>query len=214
MTKVANRGSWFVMLAMVTMLVAAPALRAQNPTGTVTGTVTGPDGQPLPGVTVTLTSPSLQGARVTTTGVNGAYHQPLLPAGDYRVTYELDGFAALEREVKLSAAVTTRSDVQMQLATVTEEIVVTGVQAAISEAGTGSSTYTWDEIEKLPIGRTPTDAVTLTPGVHETGPGGNISIGGAMSFENLWTLNGVVLNENVRGQSLPLFIEEDRKSVV
>jgi hypothetical protein len=29
-----------------------------------------------------------------------------------------------------------------------------------------------------------------------------------MSFENLWTLNGVVINENVRGQELPLFIED------
>ena len=29
-----------------------------------------------------------------------------------------------------------------------------------------------------------------------------------MSFENLWTFNGVVINENLRGQDLPLFIED------
>lgn len=208
MTKVANRGSWFLILAVVTTLVAAPGLWAQNPTGTVTGTVIGPDGNPLPGVTVTITSPSLQGPRVTTTGASGGYLQRFLPPGDYLISYELDGFANLERAVRLSAAVTTQSDVQLELETVTEEIVVTGVQAAISERVTGSSTYTWDEIEKLPIARTPDQAVQLTPGVHATGPNDNISIAGAMSFENLWTLNGVVINENVRGQSLPLFIED------
>lgn len=208
MTKVTNRGSWVLVLAVVTTLVAAPAAWAQNPTGTVTGTVTGPDGQPLPGVTVTFTSPSLQGARVTTTGVNGGYIQRFLPSGDYLVTYGLDGFAGIEREVELSGAVTSRSDVQMNLVTVTEEIVVTGVQSAISEGTTGSTTYKWDELSGLPVGRTPTDAVRLTPGVHATGPNGNITVGGAMSFENLWTLNGVVINENVRGQSLPLFIED------
>ena len=29
-----------------------------------------------------------------------------------------------------------------------------------------------------------------------------------MSFENLWLINGVVVNENSRGQSLNLFIED------
>lgn len=213
MRNAANRGSWLLVLAMLTTLVAAPALWAQNPTGTLTGTVTGPDGEPLPGVTVTITSPSLQGVRVTTTSVNGGYIQPFLPAGDYSVTYALDGFATVEREVRLSAAVTTRSDIQLELATVTEEIVVTGMQAEISESITGSSTYTWDEIEQLPVARDVDEAVQMTPGVHATGPGGNITIAGAMSYENLWTLNGVVINENVRGQELPLFIEDALEEV-
>lgn len=208
MTKVASRAARFLIMAMAITLVAGPALWAQNPTATLTGTVTGPDGQPLPGVTVTITSPSLQGTRVTTTTVNGGYLRPLLPPGDYTVTYELDGFATLSREVDLSAAVTTRSDVEMVLATVQEEIVVTGIQSEISSSVTGSSTYSWDEIEALPIARDVDEAVQMTPGVQATGPGGNITIAGAMSYENLWTLNGVVINENVRGQELPLFIED------
>lgn len=213
MTRSLNRGSRILIAAIVTILVATPVLWAQNPTGTVTGTVTGPDGEPLPGVTVTITSPSLQGARVATTSANGGYIQPFLPSGDYLVTYTLDGFATVEREVKLSAAVTTRSDIQLELATVTEEIVVTGMQAEISESVTGSSTYTWDEIEQLPVARDVEQAVQMTPGVHTTGPGDNVTIAGAMSFENLWTLNGVVINENVRGQSLPLFIEDALEEV-
>ena len=204
-----RRASLWGGLALVFVaLVAAPAALAQNPTGTLTGTVTGPDGAALPGVTVTATSPNLQGARVTVTGSSGGYRIGPLPPGDYSVSYELDGFATLTREVKMSAAVTTSSDISMQLATVAEEIVVTGQQAAISESGTGSSTLTHDEVEKLPINRGLESVVTLTPGANVNNVTGGVSIAGAMSFENLWTLNGVVINENVRGQELPLFIED------
>jgi hypothetical protein len=199
---------WGGLVLVVAALLIAPAALAQNPTGNLTGTVSGPDGAALPGVTVTATSPNLQGSRVGVTGPNGTYRIGPLPPGDYQVSYELDGFATLTREVKISAAVNTASDVSMQLATVAEEIVVTGQQAAISESGTGSATYTHDEVEALPIQRDLDSVVLLTPGAGNNEVTGGVSIAGAMSFENLWTLNGVVINENVRGQELPLFIED------
>ncbi len=199
---------WGGLVLVFAALVAAPPALAQNPTGNLTGSVTGPDGAAMPGVTVTANSPNLQGARVGVTGPNGTYRIGPLPPGDYQVSYELDGFATLTREVKISAAVNTASDVSMQLATVAEEIVVTGQQAAISESGTGSSTFGHDEVESLPIARDLDAVVLLTPGTGVNENTGGVTIAGAMSFENLWTLNGVVINENVRGQELPLFIED------
>ena len=206
MRRASNWGYLLLAFAAVA-LIATPAL-AQNPTGTLTGVVTGPDGAALPGVTITAESPNLQGARVVTTGPNGTYKLGFLPPGDYQVTYELDGFSTSTRAVKISAAVNTVSDIQMQLGAVEEEIVVTGQQAAISESSTGSSTYSYDEVEDLPIQRDLDSVVTLTPGTTVSGVTGGVSIAGAMTFENLWTLNGVVINENVRGQELPLFIED------
>jgi hypothetical protein len=54
--------------------------------------------------------------------------------------------------------------------------------------------------------------VLLTPGVSATGPGGSrtraISIAGAQSYESLFLVNGVVVNENLRGQAFNLFIED------
>jgi hypothetical protein len=44
--------------------------------------------------------------------------------------------------------------------------------------------------------------------VHFTGPRGNFSIDGAMSFENLVMLNGVQIQDNVRGSPFNLFIED------
>ena len=48
----------------------------------------------------------------------------------------------------------------------------------------------------------------MAPAVHPTGPGGSFSVAGSMSFENLYMVNGVSVNENLRGQALDLVIED------
>ena len=48
----------------------------------------------------------------------------------------------------------------------------------------------------------------LAPSVHATGPGGAYSIAGSMSYENLFLVNGVTVNENLRGQAHDLYIED------
>jgi hypothetical protein len=188
-------------------MVASVAV-AQNPTGTVTGTVQDSDGAVLPGVTVTATSEALQGSRVAVTDANGNYKLAFLNPGTYTINYELDGFATSVRSVKVSAAQTSLSDITLELAGVTEEIVVTSNEEVISETNAVSTTTTQDDLEKLAIDRTPLAAVNLAPGVADTGPSTEPSIHGAMSFENLYLVNGVTVNENIRGQFLPLFIED------
>ena len=48
----------------------------------------------------------------------------------------------------------------------------------------------------------------LAPNVSDNGPGNNIMIAGAVSFGNLFLINGVVVNENLRGQARNVFIED------
>ncbi len=194
--------------AIAVLLLAAP-LAAQNPTGELMGRVTDSTGGTLPGVTVTVTSPALQGSRTATTSGNGDYKIPFLPPGLYQVTYQLDGFQTTVREVKLSAAQTTPSNVRMQIGELTEEIVVTSQQAVISETLTVATTITHDEIENLPISRDLSNAVRLAPGVTNSGFRSSTPVmAGAPSFENLYMINGVVINENVRAEILNLFIED------
>ena len=50
-------------------------------------------GAPLPGVTITISSPSLQGTRSTVTGEAGAYDFASLPPGVYSVSFDLPGIA-------------------------------------------------------------------------------------------------------------------------
>ena len=130
------------LFCLVAALMVAPQLWAQNPTGTLTGTVVDNSGAALPGVTVTATSPNLQGQRSTQTGGNGGYKLAFLPPGVYSITYELEGFKTAVKEVKISAAQTSVADVAMELGVVSEEIVVVGQQGNISETNTGASTVT------------------------------------------------------------------------
>jgi hypothetical protein len=198
------------LVCLVAALLAAPQVRAQNPTGTLTGRVTDAQGAGLPGVTVSATSAALPGERSSATHANGDYKLAFLPPGVYQVTYELDGFKSAVKEVKISAAQTSIADLGMELGVVSEEIVVVGQQGSISETTTGASTVTGTEIEQLSVNRDIVGAVNLSAGVSDTGFGqsDSPSIAGAATFENLWLINGVVINENLRGDVLPLFIED------
>lgn len=199
-------------LALATLLAAVPAAGQGNPTGKLTGRVTS-DGQPVASVTVTVSSPNLQGTRSTETSVNGDYLFPSLPPGEYTINYELAGLETVSRTARLGAAQTLPLDVEMKLAaSVAEEIVVTSSLEAISQGSQSATTYTQTLIDDLPTGRGINDIVALAPGVHTTGPQksqgqGSISVGGAVTFENLYLVNGVVINENLRGGANDLFIE-------
>ncbi len=208
MKRVRIRATDFLLVAAVMLLFSGQAW-AQNPTGTLTGRVDDDDGGALPGVTVSAESPALQGSRTTATNENGSYKLAFLPPGVYQVTYGLDGFNTSVREVKISAAQTTPSNIILQLGTVTEEIVVTSQQSVISETGTAATTITYDEIESLPVARELDDIINLTPGVANSGFRDSTPVmAGAPSYENLYLVNGVVINENVRAQILDLFIED------
>ena len=52
----------------------------------------------MPGVTVSLSGPSLMTARTTMTDQGGAYRFSAVPTGDHTLTFELAGFATLVRE--------------------------------------------------------------------------------------------------------------------
>ncbi|HEX9669481.1 MAG TPA: TonB-dependent receptor, partial [Thermoanaerobaculia bacterium] len=194
---------------------ALPAFGQGLPTATLRGRVTTAEDAALPGATVTVSSPALQGTRSTTSAEDGSYIVVQLPPGEYSITFEMQGFANAEKTAKLSAAQTTTLDQEMVLEGVTEEIVVTGSYETISAGGQASTTYNYKEvIEKLPVDRNIRDAVLLTAGVSSTGPragitrNSGISISGAQSHENLFLVNGVVITENLRGQPFDLFIED------
>jgi outer membrane receptor for ferrienterochelin and colicin len=196
------------------LLVALPVWSQGNPTAKLSGRVNS-EGQPLPGVSVTATSPALQGTRTTVTSNNGDYIFPSLPPGEYTITYELAGLDTTTQTVRLSAAQNTQLDATMSVSRVSEEIVVTGNLETISQGNQAAATYTKTLVDELPVGRTVSEIVNLAPGVSATGPAksadtgiASITISGAASFENLFLVNGVAINENVRGQANDLFIED------
>ncbi len=196
-----SRGLW---LAFVLLLIPALVL-AQGTSGTLTGTVT-TDGAPLPGVSVTASSPALQGTRTAVTGENGSYSMPGLPPGDYTVLFELEGLQPVTRVVRVSLVQTARADAALRVSAIADVITVTASAPAVVERSQVGMNVTNAMLDQLPVGRTIAAAVSLAPGVS-TGIAG-FSIAGAPSYDNVYLVNGVVVNENLRGQPHNLFIED------
>jgi hypothetical protein len=152
----------------------------------------------LPGVRVLVSSPALQGQRSTVTNQQGDYIIKALPPGDYKILFELAEFTTLEFDVKMSAAQPRVLDAVMYPEAVQEEIVVTGQYEMVSTGSQGSATVEFDTLEKLPVLRTLYNASLLNAGVTSTGPSNALTISGAMGWENLFTVNGVIINDNIR----------------
>ncbi len=194
-------------ILLATLVSASLAWAQGAPQSTLTGRVLN-DGQALPGVSVTVKSSSLQGSRAATTSINGDFVLPQLPPGDYTVTFTLGGFQTVTRQVKLSAAQTTPIQVSMNLSSVTAETTVFAQKETISQTQQAATTLTTDTLAKLPTARTIASATNLAPGANTNGPSGATVISGAMSFENLFLVNGVVVQDNLRNTALNLYIED------
>ena len=137
------------------------------------------DGAALPGVTVTISSPALQGTRTAVTGEGGGYTFPSLPPGTYTVVFELSGMAKVTKTVSVLLASTARADADMKMSSVAEAITVTATAPAVLENTDVARNYSAELISELPVRRNIVDTVLLAPGVNNAGARGNISISGA-----------------------------------
>ena len=196
-------------LVFAAVLGLAGAVAAQSTTGTISGRVIDAQDLAVPGVTVTAISPNLQGTRETVSSGNGDYILTLLPSGVYTVTFELTGFGTQRRTVTVAPTQVVPLDVTLGPAALTETVEVTARAADILTATAQVATnFNQELIANLPTARDINAVLQLAPSVHPTGPAGNYSIAGSQSFENLFLVNGVTVNENLRGQAFDLYIED------
>ncbi|HMF92753.1 MAG TPA: TonB-dependent receptor [Vicinamibacterales bacterium] len=178
-------------------------------TGSIRGVVKDAQGLMVPGVTVTATSPALQGPRVAVTDTTGAFSMAALPAGDYTVTYELSGFTTATRKIVVPVGSTVSESVTLAAAGIAESINVVGqTPAAITSPVVGAD-FKHEEIESLATPRTIQGIAQLAPAVNENGPNAQtVVINGAFSFDNVFMVNGVDINDNLFAQPQNLFIED------
>src|SRR5262245_47976085 len=87
-------------IGLVVLLTCAGGALAQGTTtGAIVGTLTDSTGAVLPGVTMTLSGPSLQGSRTTVTDELGVYRFRNVPPGtDYKLVAQLSGFRDATQE--------------------------------------------------------------------------------------------------------------------
>jgi hypothetical protein len=121
------RSRRFIGLSLAAALLLAVATSASAQTTTrIIGTVKDHQGGVLPGVTVTATSSSLIGAQSTVSEGNGTYQFPALPAGTYRVVFDLAGFQTVARDqVVLAVCQTLTIDTELPVGGLAETVQVT-----------------------------------------------------------------------------------------
>jgi hypothetical protein len=212
-----RRGRFACVAAVLAVVPCyAPMAFAQGTqTGIVSGSVTSNDGAPLPGVRVTVSSPALQGQRTTVCDIGGAYTLRSLPPGTYKVAFALAGFATVERSVVVPLGSVAVADVAMRVAAVEETIEVVSEAPSMLTSPQVQSNFEYAEtVDKLAMNRTLAGIAELAPGLTDNGPNpGQVTIGGAFAYDNVFLLNGVDINDNLFGTAHPLFIEEALQEV-
>ena len=178
-------------------------------TGTIRGVVKDAQELPVPGVTVTATSPALQGARTMTTDAQGVYALTLLPAGTYSLKFDIQGFQTIARSVSLPLGLTTEQNVTIRPAGVAEAVTVVGaVPAPIASPVVGQN-FLHEEVEQLAALRTLQGIAQLAPAVTDNSPNaGQIVINGAFAFDSIFMINGVDVNDNLFATARTLFVED------
>jgi Carboxypeptidase regulatory-like domain len=189
--------------------IAANGFAQGLQTGIITGTITTDDGLSLPGATVTVTSDVLQGPRTTVTDVNGNYVIRGLPPGDYTVTIELTGMTTRTERTVVALGRTTTVDGVMAVAGVTEAVTVVAEASPVLNNPVVGANFRKEEVDALPLGRTPQNIAELSPGLTDNTPNTNqLTISGGFAFDNVFLVDGVDINDNIFASPNNLFIED------
>lgn len=154
---------------------------AQVNTAAMRGTVTDPTGAVVPGVSVLATNEATSVSRATVTNDEGIYAFPVLNAGTYTVTAELQGFKKVVRKgIELQLNQTARIDLALEVGPVTDQVVVEATRAPLVESETSSlgRVVASRDIVDLPLNqRNFAQLATLMPGSN-FGAAGAIGAGG------------------------------------
>jgi outer membrane receptor protein involved in Fe transport len=191
-------------LAALVLLNASTAY-AQIPTGVIDGTALDPDGQPLPGVTVTITGAPLMAARVVYTGPTGGFRVPALPPGFYTVTASLSGFnTVVISDIRVTLNTTSTVQLDLRLASVEETVTVTSEVPVIDVRTTNVGVNMTDELlQNIPNARDVWVVLEEVPGIvmdrfnvggNKSGQQSSFSAGGGTS-QNAYNFDGVDITD-------------------
>jgi hypothetical protein len=191
--------------------------RAQTTQGTIVGTVKDPQGAVVPAATVSVTNPATGLVRTTTTGSDGMFRVPALPAGVYRVEVEASGFAkAVVPQVNVAVDQVQTVNVGLQLAARAQSVTVSGAVAEVNTQTTQlGNVIQHTQVTTLPLnGRNFAQLAALNPGVTTSGGGGGQQGGeggvsgfasnGHRSSSNNYMVDGIDNNNWLGGSVMQL----------
>lgn len=188
------------------VLLFSCSLMAQTRTGNIYGTIVDEEGNPLPGVTVTLTG-MLTAPTPAVTNQQGKFRfLSLSPARDYILKAELQGFKTTTRgNIIIAAGANVEIALTMEIGSISEEVTVTAPTPVVdTKKTTIGINIDHETLQSLPSSRDPWDIINLAPSVVITMDNvGGIDAGqqpgfsgkGASDVLNIWSMDGMVVTE-------------------
>jgi hypothetical protein len=191
-------------ILLCALALPSATLRAQEITGTISGTVNDTSGGVVPEAKVTLLSENTGVSRKAATNASGVFFFNRLPIGRYVLAVEKAGFKRFERPgVVLNVDDKLNFDIVLQVGAVTEKVTVSAEATPILQTETAeiSNLVGAAQTELLPLnGRDFNQLVDLMPGVSpdngkvNRGTGlfsdTSISVNGGQSNSNMFLLDG------------------------
>lgn len=192
----------FIVLAA--MFLLAMGASGQESRGSISGTVTDPQGAVVPAAQVVVTSEGTNAQSRTSTNNTGFFEVPLLNPGAYTVTVEAAGFKKVVRNgLTLTVGTRLAVDITLEVGQVAETVEVTGEAPLLeTRSASGGRIVSNREIEELPVpSMNPFLMAGLAAGMQWTGsPSGMqraFDVGGTTSFntagnvgQNEYTIDG------------------------
>jgi Carboxypeptidase regulatory-like domain/TonB dependent receptor-like, beta-barrel/TonB-dependent Receptor Plug Domain len=201
------------LLLMLTVVLSFPLLAlTQTSRGTVTGSVTDPNGAVVAGAQVTLTSVQTKLSRTTTSNSEGLYRFEAVDPGTYSLKVSSTGFGELTN-TGIEVRANQTSDVPAQLAPsgqqATVNITADAGQLLQSEAPVRGGNIDKARITELPFaGRNPVTLALTLPGVSTNRFGfgvGTFSVNGSRGRSNNFLIDGTENNDiSVAGQAFQI----------
>lgn len=154
---------------------------AQYDTGSIVGIVHDQSGAVVAGASVKVTNTKTGRVYEVTTGSEGNYEVPGLPAGPYQVEAQKAGFkVARVADIVLYATDSRSVNVVLPVGSASDQVTVTADVVTVNTQGseTGASIDS-NKVSNLPLnGRDFTSLIALVPGAVTTGAFGQNSLGG------------------------------------
>src|SRR5918911_4362682 len=176
---------WAALLCVAAFAFTASA---QSNKGTITGTVTDPNGAVVKDAKVTATNVATGESHDATTGGEGTYTIPALDPGVYKITVNAQGFSqSVIDQVKVDTSSRQAVDVTLTAGGLGGDTVTVTAEAPLAETESSvrGDLITGKQVTDLPIPqRNFTLLATLSPGVTRPfvgviGGGGNFEGGGS-----------------------------------
>jgi hypothetical protein len=147
---------------------------AQAVYGSITGTISDPQGASITGASVTVTNLAQNVTTTAKTNDSGFYEVTHLIPGVYQVKIEQQGYKTAVQEVIVKADVVATADVRLEVGALAETVTITGVDLSLkTDKSDVATTFNQRQVQELPtFDRNFTRFVLLSPGTQQL-PGWN-----------------------------------------